>query len=171
MTREPAWGPILSAAVAGDLPLVRVGQSAATVAVAFAGRQPVYLATPYSRVVLDEAGQWDYHLSSRAQFCAGSYLIGLMCEGVMAISPVVQTSFVLHGRYAFGGGPQGKDWHHGLDPLDEELWAIAHQKFLNVCGAVVVPDMEGWDRSRGIWAVMQFAVRHNLPVFVYGGGA
>lgn len=171
MTRVPAWGPILSAAVAGDLPLVRVGQTAATVAAAFAGRQPVYLATPYSRVVLDEAGQWDYMRSVHAMMAAGRAAGDLMALGVSAFAPIAQSCVMVHARGHFSGSAKGGvAWSNGLDPLAADLWAAWCQPFLNACGAVVVPDLPGWDQSRGIWGEVQFAVRHNLPVFVYGGG-
>ena len=35
--------------------------------------------------------------------------------------------------------------------------------------AVVVPEIDGWDRSDGIKAEVDFAIDRGLPVFIYGG--
>jgi hypothetical protein len=172
MARDPAWGPVLAAAARGDMPLLHVGQSAATVAAQFSGRQPVYLATPYSGVVLDASGQWDYGRSVGAMMDAGRAAGDLMALGVTAFAPVAQSCVMVHARGQFRGTARGGvEWSNGIDPMDSAAWAVWCQPMLNVCGAVVVPDLAGWDQSRGIWAEVQFAIERCLPVFVYGGAA
>ena len=172
MVREPAWGPILSAAARCEMPLLNVGQSAQSVAARFGGRQPVYLATPYSRVVLRDGDQWDYGRSVQAMMDAGRAAGDLMACGVTALAPVAQRCVMVHARGQFRGTTRGGvEWSNGIDPMDAAGWADWCQPILNVCGAVVVPDLAGWDQSRGVWAAVRFAVRRNVPVFVYGGAA
>ena len=170
--REPAWGPVLAAAARGEMPLVHVGQSAESVALRFGGRQPVYLATPYSRVCLDASGLWDYGRSVRAMMDAGRAAGDLMAWGVTAFAPVAQSCVMVHARGHFSGTARGGvEWSNGIDPLNAAAWAAWCRPMLNVCGAVVVPNLAGWDQSRGIWAEVSHAIDRNIPVFVYGGAA
>lgn len=169
MMHEPAWGPVLAAASRGDLPLIRCNASPEIVASNYGGRQPVYLATPYSRIVLDDQGQWDHGRSVRAMMAAGEAAGDLMALGVAAFAPIAQSCVMVHARGHYSGTVKGGVvWQNGIDPLNGEMWAAWCQPFLNICGAVVVPDLRGWDQSRGIWAEVQFAVSRQIPVFVYG---
>ena len=165
-----AWGPVVAAAQRGDLPLLQVGCSAQSVAKEFGGRQPVYLATPYSKEAIDVLGAWSYDLSKSMQRRAERAALELMQAGVSAFSPIALSVGMIHASGQFhgtrGGGVR---FEPALDPLDSAFWSRWCQPFLNVCGAVVVPDIPGWDHSDGIWAEVQFAISRDIPVFVYGG--
>ena len=176
MMRDPAWGPVLQAARRGVLPLVRVGASPASVAQSLDGRRPCYLATPYSRKVVDAQGIWDHHRSVQAMIGAARAAADLLQVGITAISPIVQAAAMLHAKSALVGQPDGGTrWIAGIDPLDGALWQRWCAPLLAVSAAVVVPDLAGWDRSVGIWVEVRFALDHDIPVFVYGdfvgGGA
>jgi hypothetical protein len=170
MSFDPAWGPVLAAAQRGDLPLVKLGQSAVLVGKSYGGAQPVYLATPYTKECIDVLGEWSYDLSRAMQRRAERAAADLHAQGVSAFAPVALSAGIVHATGEFHHrGRTGSKFKPGLDPLDAVAWARWCQPFLNVCGAVVVPDLPGWDRSRGIWQEVQFAVDRGIPVFVYYG--
>lgn len=163
------WHALLTAAAAGNLPGIAVRQSSAKVGAAFGGRQPVYLATPYSRECLDVLNAWSREESDRMAARASVCVADLMAVGVTAVSPIAlavgminATGLLRYRRRAAGFAPT-------IDPLDAALWGRWCQPLLNVCGAVVVPDIPGWDQSAGIWGEVQFAVSRQIPVFIYGG--
>lgn len=164
-----AWGPILDAAARGDLPGVSVGQSAALIGRAFGGRQPVYLATPYSRECLDVLGAWSHEESSRMARRAEAAAAQLRSVGVSTFSPVSQAVAMINATGTYRHHRSGAAFVATIDPLDGAAWSAWCQPFLNVCGAVVVPDIPGWDQSDGIWAEVQFAILRSIPVFVYAG--
>lgn len=168
MTR--AWGPILAAAARGDLPGVAVGQSAASVAKSFGGRQPVYLATPYSRECLDVLDVWSQEESDRMAHRASIAAAHLLAVGVTALSPIVQAVGMVNatGVVQVQNGRKVR-FFPAINPLDAAMWVRWCQPLLNVCGAMVVPDIPGWDQSAGVWSEVQFAVARQIPVFIYGG--
>lgn len=170
MMRGFTWGPVLAEAAKGDLPLVRVASSAAAVAKEFGGRQPVYLATPYSKEVTDVLGAWSYDLSKSMQRRAERAALELMQAGVSAFSPIALSVGMIHAAGQFHGQTGGGvKFQCSLDPMDSAVWQRWCQPFLNICGAVVVPDIPGWDHSDGIKAEVAFAIGRDIPVFVYGG--
>jgi len=161
---EPEWGAALAAAARGADPLLRVVSGPAAVAAAFGGRQPVYVATPYSREVVGPDGRWDHHLSVVAMLRAAAAADDLLACGVTALSPIVQAAAMVHG--AMRGAAGGVSVHRH-DPLDGALWQRWCAPVLRVCGALVVPDLPGWDRSWGIWHEFNAALAANMPVFLY----
>lgn len=130
-----------------------------SVGAACAGRL-VYLATPYSREVVTARGEWVMGLSERMQQQAAQEAERLCLRGVTAISPIVLSAAMCHlpiPRLI------------GLDPLDAAFWGAWCQPLLAASGAVVVPDIPGWDRSVGVWREAVWAVEHGVPVYLYGG--
>lgn len=166
------WGPLLAAAARGDLPLVHAGASAARLGAAYAGRQPVYLATPYSRAVVDGDGVWNAGLNHHLGAQAARYAMDLMQAGVTAISPIAQAATMLQASGDIAHQRGRVVWRHRvdpLDPLDAEAWAAWCAPLLSVCEAVVVPDIPGWDASDGIRHEVRMALRCNKPVYLYAG--
>ena len=167
---ESAWGPILAAARAGDLPDVRIGATVSSVAKEFGGRQPVYLATPYSREAVDDLGAWCYDRSRAMQRAAAHAAAELYRVGVSAFSPIVQSAAMVHATGSFVGDDRsGVRFVASIDPLDSSAWSRWCQPFLNTCGAVVIPEIDGWDRSAGIFAEVRYALQRLLPIYIYGG--
>jgi hypothetical protein len=164
------WGPVLEAARRGDLPLIRVGASPALVVKEFGGRQPVYLATPYSREVTDSLGAWCHERSRALGRAAALAAEELRQLGVSAFAPIALSDAMVRATGAFVAGDfAGVRFALNADPLDAGAWARWCQPFLNTCGALVIPDIAGWDRSDGIAAELRFALHRGLPVFVYAG--
>lgn len=166
------WGPMMDAAQRGDLPGLRFGCTPEAVAAAFGGWQPVYLATPYSRECVDDLGAWDYGRSMHMVRVAARAANDLRAVGVSAFSPIVLSGAMVHdtGVYAASDTSWGVKFAPSVDPLDDTAWSRWCQPFLNTCGAVVIPAIDGWQRSAGIWAELRYALDRQLPVFVYGGG-
>lgn len=165
---EIAWGPILQAAQRGEMPLLTTGCYPATVARLYGGRQPVYLATPYSLECRDMLGAWSYKRSAQCARVAARAAAALLRAGVTAVSPIVQAVAMVHSTGDFRAAhPGGVQFEPTIDPLDDVLFARWCQPILNACGAVVVPDLPGWDRSVGVYAEVRYALAHNTPVYVY----
>jgi len=164
------WGPVLAAARRGDLPLIRVGATAALVAKEFGGRQPVYLATPYSREVTDSLGAWCHERSGALGRAAAAAAEDLRRLGVSAFAPIALADAMVRATGEFVANEfSGVRFVMRSDPLDAGAWGRWCQPFLNTCGALVIPEITGWDRSFGIAAEMRFALQRGIPVYVYGG--
>lgn len=121
----------------------------------------VYLASPYSKLVCDRAGGWDYRLSYDAQRAPAVECLHLMRLGVTAVSPIVQSVELIHASMT-GIAPVPT-----IDPLDAGLWQPWCNRLLDAARAVVVPDIRGWSESVGVMAEVQRAMARLTPVFVY----
>jgi len=151
--------------------LLHMGSSAAAVAKTFGGTQPVYLATPYSNEVLID-GRWQFTLSMRMQRAAAEACADFAERGVTALSPVVLATAMVHAtqRFVPGRGRDACPWQHRLDPMDHALWMRWCLPIFNACDAVVVPDIPGWSRSKGVLSEVETALFLNTPVYVYAQG-
>lgn len=151
----PAWGPVIAAARRGDLPLLRLGMTPEEVARVAAGI--VYVATPYSRIAVDAEGAWDYAASYQAMMAARAEALQLVTRGVTAIAPIAIAADACHATF-------------DLDPLDDAFWTRWCAPLLAAARVVVVPAIEGWDRSAGIWREVRAALGANKPVHLYAEG-
>ncbi|MCU0909815.1 MAG: DUF1937 family protein [Rhodobacteraceae bacterium] len=124
----------------------------------------VYLATPYTRRVVDVAGAYDPDLNLSLMFEAAWEARRLAQLGVTAISPIVQAAgmVALH-RPRHGARP--------LDPLDAEFWTRWCAPVLAASEAVVVPDLPGWADSAGVLHEVKTALGRNKPVYLYAEAA
>lgn len=118
----------------------------------------VYLATPYSKVVVDAAGQFRPQRSFVAGQRAAVWARRLAVEGVTAVSPIVQAASMVSAHSAFEPAP--------LDPLDAVFWGAWCLPLLRASRAVVVPPIPGWRESDGIWHEVRTALHGMRPVFV-----
>lgn len=150
----PGWGPMI--ARHGDL-LLHFGAGPEVVAARAPRGRPVYLASPYSRRVLDAGGQWDSHLSMICALEAAEEAAGLMQMGVTALSPIAQAHLMVR---AVTFGPQA------IDPLDPAAWFDWCRPMLAACGAVYVPDLPGWAASVGVCGEVADALVQCKQVFI-----
>lgn len=151
----PDWSALAALARAGRAPLVRFGATPETVAREAAGL--VYIATPYSKVAPGPDGLWDYAASYRAMMAARRAWIRLTELGVAAFAPIAVAADQCHESLM-------------LDPLDDAFWTRWCAPFLTAARMVVVPDIDGWRESAGIWAELRAAIGCNKPVKVYAEG-
>lgn len=149
---EPAWDRLFD--LYGGVCVGRIPFVAA--AARLRGRL-VYLATPYSREVLDAAGEFCPARSAWSAARAAAWAQRFATEGVTAVSPIVQAVAMLGVR---GGG--------GLDPLDAAFWDDWCRPLLRASDAMVVPAMPGWDRSVGVWREACATVRIQRRVHILG---
>jgi len=161
--RRPNWNLLLDPATGGQHPLIHAGATPEHIGREVAGI--AYLATPYSKVVLDADGLWDQRLSLDASARAARASAALARHGVTALSPIVQTAEMCHCSSLSARDPGA------LDPLDAAFWTRWCAPLLAAARAVIVPDIPGWDQSDGIWAEVVSALGCNLPVYVYDRGA
>lgn len=162
------WDQMLDNARAGRLhPGVVLHGGLAAAAAALTGLQPVYLATPYSKLVVDALGRFDFILSAQAGRWAAFEAEALRQAGVTAFSPIAQSDAMVRASGSLLANGKGLYLPEGCDPLDGEAWAKWCQPILNVCRAVAVPMLPGWDASVGIRAEVVWALSHDVPVHLY----
>ncbi|WP_306131023.1 DUF1937 family protein [Roseovarius sp. MMSF_3350] len=117
-----------------------------------------YLATPYSKMVLDDAGRWSREKSITAAILAGRWVRDFALDGVTALSPIALCCAALDADHVTGY----------LDPLDAVFWENWCRPMLNASGAVIVPPLPGWQESVGIGVEVRAALQIGLPVYVMG---
>ena len=149
---EPDWGWLRATYPGGAL--LNVDASVSEVAARLRHAQ-AYLATPYSRQVVKEDGLWCRALSAQAELRAARWSRFFFIEGVTAVSPIVLSCAVCHA-----------DFEGHVDPLDDAAWSSWCQAMLAASGAVIVPPIDGWDQSRGVWRETCWALANNVPVFL-----
>lgn len=113
-----------------------------------------YLATPYSKLAIDERGAWCPVRSIEAAMSAEGWAAQLALEGVTAISPISQAAAMVQIV-----GPDV------LDPLDDVFWARWCAPLLAACASVIVPPIAGWRDSDGIRREMAAARDTNTPIY------
>lgn len=163
MQHQPDWGVIFA-------PIVRdswegriwYGAGPETVSKHAPGGRPVYLATPYTlRAQIN--GKWSYEASLHCSAQAARELGRLARVGVTGISPIVQSAEMVHAE-AFERVRDAAP----LDPLDAAFWHRWCRPILNACFAVVVPDIDGWPQSDGVFReVMETLAETQKPIFFY----
>jgi hypothetical protein len=114
-----------------------------------------YLATPYSREVLDEKGNWDAGLSSRSNSFTASWVRLFAVHGVTVVSPIVQACAMI-----------ASDLEDSIDPLDDDFWSSWCAPMLDASHFVIVPPMKGWERSKGVWREVCRALDGKMQVFL-----
>lgn len=152
LSSGPDW-PALHAAYPGNA-LFRPDCPLITVARSVRGRM-AYMATPYTLEVLDADQQWDRTRSFEIETRTARWARDLAMEGASVVSPILQACAICHA-----------DIEGHLDPLDDCFWARWCQPMMRAAGSVVVPPMTGWDRSRGVWREVCWALEHNVPVYL-----
>lgn len=156
-----ASGPIDWPALAGSAEagvLLHLDVSIEQVASCCRGRLN-YLATPYSLQVLDEFGVFSGHLSCLMQMRAARWSRAFAVLGVTAVSPIVQAVDLMMC-----------DHEGAIDPLDDAFWTRWCAPMLAKSEAVIVPPIEGWQESRGVWFECVTALRRAVPVYLLAEG-
>lgn len=125
------------------------------------GGRAVYLATPYSRVVLDVRGNWCISRSIVAQERAAIAARDLALRGIPALSPILISSEMCHVEtLAY------PEHERRLDPLDAEFWTRWCAPLLAVCEVIYVPAIRGWRESAGILHEARTMLTKNGQVLV-----
>ncbi|MBB5515786.1 hypothetical protein FHS89_001806 [Rubricella aquisinus] len=119
------------------------------------GSRLAYLATPYTRLVVDVRGQFDRYKSLDVELRTARWSRAFALQGVTVASPILTACSICHA-----------DTENAIDPLDDPFWARWCQPMLEACGAIVVPPMEGWAASRGVWREVSWALQHDVPVYL-----
>ncbi|MCV2877591.1 DUF1937 family protein [Sedimentimonas flavescens] len=149
---EPQWEIMLPQSMRSRwTDLLHFGVDAKGVANRSGGRL-VYVATPYSRVVVDDHGKWCRMRDAEASVWASKVCADLARAGATGVSPIVLST--------------GMCGASRLDPLDEKFWNAWCAPLLAACGSIYVPDLPGWQASRGIWTECVWALGHNMPVLL-----
>lgn len=146
----PAAAAVIAGLAARYGGLVRAGATPASVAGVSRGGL-IYLATPFTRRLPDVGlcGLRDE---------AAVHVAALAREGVTAVSPVLLSAAACISMPA-------------LDPLDDDFWTRWCAPLLRAAAGVVVPDLPGWPRSRGVRFEMEAALARCIPVHFYDLGA
>lgn len=155
--RQPDWA-WLKATFPNDV-LLRVDCPFIEVVGRVSGRM-AYLATPYTRLVLDDDHCWNSGLSVDVEIRTARWIRHFAIEGATVVSPIVLACAVIHA-----------DMEGNIDPLDDRFWSRWCQPILQAAGSVIVPAIEGWDASLGVWREACWALQHNVPVFLVAAGS
>ena len=118
-----------------------------------------YLATPYSKVALDDDGEWNATASLECGARAGYWARPLALSGVTAISPISQAVEMIHADFRCTR----------LDPMDAEFWENWCRPLLVASRSVIVPPIDGWDESEGIWHEVRAALMARKCVYLLRG--
>lgn len=128
----------------------------------------VYLASPYSKIAVNREGRWDIGRSMTASTRAAMWSARFAERGVSAVSPIVLSAEMCHLRVPSlcleGHGPLR------LNPMDAAFWTRWCFPLLVACDAVVVPPIEGRDRSAGVWGEVVTALGASKTVYWIGEG-
>lgn len=118
----------------------------------------VYLATPYTRRVIDEGGRFCPYRSEAAGSLAAEWQRRLALHGVSAFSPIAASVAMIRDDLT-GRHPA---------PLDVRFWEAWCRPFLLAARAVVVPMVEGWEESEGVLAEVRAALESCRTVLLVG---
>ena len=168
MSRTFSWGALAQSAARGETRKISFGKDPAYVADAIGSGGFVYLASPYSKRVVDRNGQWSLGLSGALSAEAAVQVGRLKDVGVSAFSPIVLSAEVVHATlnpFRIKAEPAAQH-----NPLDAEAWLTWCMPFLWSARAMVIPDVFGWDQSDGIKAEVMEALEAGLPVICYAAG-
>ncbi|WP_422074136.1 DUF1937 family protein [Tranquillimonas rosea] len=124
--------------------------------VAAARGKLVYLATPFRRQVVDSKGRFSRRRAIQAAARAQRWVGALAVERVTAISPVALS-------VNLSAGPAAK-----IDPMDDDFWSRWFTPLLTRADLVMVPPLEGWAESEGVWREALVAVARGIPVHCIG---
>jgi hypothetical protein len=113
----------------------------------------VYLATPYSKLVVRSDGGFDAAMSEAQGALAAEWQLRLALCGISAFSPIGSTVAMLR-----------EDNTHQMDPLSAEFWGAWCRPFLAASNVVVVPKVPGWDQSLGVWHEVVTAIQAQSRV-------
>lgn len=119
-----------------------------------------YLATPYSRHAVKADGQWCPVRSDAMAHEAAKWAAHCAVNGLTVVSPIVQAVASINA-----------DASRSIDPLDEKFWTTWCAPMLRACHAVIVPPIDGWEISAGIWHEVCQALYSNRPVYVIRKGS
>lgn len=154
--KSPDWGCAAMEAYA-ESGLLAIDEPFERAASVCRGRL-VYLATPYSKPVLDENGAWCLYRSSRLGQEAELWMTRFASIDVTAISPIAAAARML-------------ELPMGIDPLDQQFWTRWCAPILRASGVVVVPAIDGWRESDGVWHEATEALSANRPVLLLRAGS
>ncbi|MEC7763365.1 MAG: DUF1937 family protein [Pseudomonadota bacterium] len=130
-------------------------------------RPLVYLASPYSKIAVNADGWWELGRSTEAGVRAAIWSARFAAAGVTAISPIMLSADMCALRV-----PSLREGATAprLDPLDAGFWTDWCFPLLISCDAVVVPPIEGRDRSAGVWGEVVTALSASKAVYWIGEG-
>jgi hypothetical protein len=101
-----------------------------------------YLGTPYTQ----------YRDGLHPAFVCACKLVGaLLRNGIVAYSPIVHMHMVAH--------------YSNLDLVDHEFWMAADLPMMQKADYMIVAQMEGWAKSKGIAAEVEFFERAGKPIW------
>jgi hypothetical protein len=77
----------------------------------------------------------------------------LYAEGIHVFCPIAHSHPI---NRAGSGSAESGSW---------KVWCDFDMHMLSSCGAMLLLTMHGWQKSVGVTAELEFAHKHNLPIF------
>lgn len=115
----------------------------------------IYLATPYTAIGLDPCSLEAMRIEERRYHKAVSITARLFAESLQVFSPIVHSHEMARVGYMQGDWQTWKTYDERMISLCDELW--------------VATEMDGWDKSAGVTAEIEFARSIGKPVVFYEG--
>lgn len=153
-TDEPNW-KALHDSVWTDTGMLVFGATLPKIVTRAKGKL-IYLATPYSKLVVDAEGVWSEFKSDLNGSVAVGWQSELAGHGLTSISPIAASMAICEMASA----------DYDLDQLDAEFWERWCFPLLARSEALVIPPIDGWDESVGVWREAVYFLKHCRPVFV-----
>lgn len=101
-----------------------------------------YLATPYTKYPAGIEQAW---------IDAAKVTGALLLAGVKCYSPIAHTHPIAI--------------HANIDPLNHDIWMPFDQAMMEVCSALIVAQLPGWDKSYGVKFEIDHFERAGKPIF------
>ena len=108
----------------------------------------IYVATPYTKYP---------HGRDRAALDAAKATAELLRRGYCVYSPVVHSHALC-------------DADTGLDPVDGDFWIQTSRPIMDLCSAIVVVMLPGWQNSEGVNREIEIFRDEGKPIIYYNPG-
>lgn len=118
-----------------------------------------YLATPYSREVVDAHGDWQQQYSEIIAEKTALWSGLFAAKGITVVSPILLSASMVHA-----------DTLAQLEPLDAAFWETWCAPLLFNSQRVIVPPVNGWRESLGIWREVEWSCKQSRKIYLSQAG-
>lgn len=122
------------------------------------GGELAYLATPYSKLCRDRSGGFNRSASITCVYSGAYWQRAFALRGLSTVSPIVMAGLIAESDMA--------EEVQEVDPLNAPFWENWCRPMLEKADLVVVPQIDGWRDSLGVWCEVQTALARDVPVFL-----
>lgn len=78
---------------------------------------------------------------------------------------VAAVTLLKHNIFVFAPIPYNEPWEKYNVPGDWDFWQEFDKAFVSRMDGIIVLQIDGWDRSKGVTAEVEYAKAHDIPVY------